>query len=239
VKCLTYMEEEWILCSPIMNVKLHKPLLPTGKNRYAIGCIIIFITLDELFSGSHTLLKQGYSPMAVRFFILQAHYRGTLDFSNEALLAAEKGFMRLIQAPDNLAKIIPSSESTVNIADIKNACHDAMNDDMNTPVAIASLFDTVKMINLLREGKEKITAEDLSDLSSFMHTFITDVLGLSKQESGPDTEKTAQLMDTILKIRQEAKERKDFQVSDRIREELQKIGIEIRDVKDGTEWRWG
>ena len=197
-----------------------------------------FITLDELFAGNHKLLDRAYSPMTIRFFILQAHYRGTLDFSNEALGAAEKGLQRLMEAPDNLEKIKPSPHSTVDIHSVRKTFCDAMNDDLNSPVAIASLFDAVRMINLLREGKEQISESDLLELSSFMNTFITDVLGFSKEDTGRDAEKTGQVIEAVLKIRQEAKERKDFPVSDRIREELQKIGVEIKDGKTGAEWKW-
>jgi len=197
-----------------------------------------FITLDELFSGSHKLLDKAYSPMTVRFFILQAHYRGTLDFSNDALLAAEKGLQRLTEAIENLTRITPAGKSTVDITRIKKACIEAMDDDLNSPAAIASLFEAVKMINILREGKQQISEADLSDLSSFFNTFIFDVLGLAKDDADHDTEKTTLLVEAILKIRQGAKEKKDFTLSDQIREELQKIGIEIRDVKEGTEWKW-
>lgn len=197
-----------------------------------------FITLDELFSGSHKILSKKYSPMTIRFFILQAHYRGTLDFSNEALLAAEKGFSRLMEALGNIPKIIPSPHSTLNISEVEKACRSALNDDLNSPAAIAELFEAVKIINLLREGKERLTADDLSELSSFMNTFINDVLGLTKETTDTAGGKTNQLIETILAIRQEAKERKDFLTSDQIRAELQKIGLIVKDVKDGYEWKW-
>jgi len=197
-----------------------------------------FITLDELFSGSHKILTKAYSPMTIRFFILQAHYRGTLDFSNEALQAAEKGLQRLMEATDTINRIKESPQSTVNITEIKDQCYNAMSDDLNTPGAIAILFDTVRIINLLKEGKEKISADDLSELSSFMNSFIYDILGLRKETSGQDNDRTSKLVDMILTFRQEAKEKKDFATSDRIREQLQKIGIEVKDGKEGMEWRW-
>ncbi len=197
-----------------------------------------FITLEELFSGSHKLLDKSYSPMTIRFFILQAHYRGTLDFSNNALQAAERGLARLTGSLQNLKKVVPSSHSTINVNELKSSCHNAMNDDLNSPAAIASLFDTVKIINLLREGKEFINENDLSELYSFMYNFITDVLGLEIENKDENVNKSDNLVEMILNIRKEAKERSDFQLSDQIRNELEKIGIIVKDLKNGFEWKW-
>ena len=197
-----------------------------------------FITLEELFSGTHKLLEKSYSPMTIRFFILQAHYRGTLDFSNNALQAAEKGLARLMDAMQNLNKINPSSNSSININELKKSCCNAMNDDLNSPSAIATLFDAVKSINLIREGKEHITETDLSELSSFMQIFVKDVLGLKIDQKGDKADKADLLVEMILNIRKEAKERKDFRLSDQIRNELEKTGVIVKDLKNGVEWKW-
>ncbi|MBN2261882.1 MAG: cysteine--tRNA ligase, partial [Prolixibacteraceae bacterium] len=137
-----------------------------------------FITLDQFFSGSHPMLEKAYSPMTIRFFILQAHYRSTLDFSNEALQAAEKGLERLLKATASIDKIEPSEQSTINFADLEKACYDAMNDDFNSPIAIANLFDGVRIINSLLDGKEQISSADLEQLKSFFNSFVFDILGL-------------------------------------------------------------
>ncbi|HPD95384.1 MAG: cysteine--tRNA ligase [Bacteroidales bacterium] len=197
-----------------------------------------FITLEELFTGKHKLLEQAYSPMTIRFFILQAHYRSTLDFSNDALKAAEKGLARLMTANRMLDRIKASDSSTVEISTLKDKVYEALNDDINSPIAIATLFDWVKTINLLAEGKEKITAESLEELQTFFRTIIFDVLGLvDEQTSGSKhAELTGNLINMLLNIRLEAKANKDFATSDKIRDELAKLGVVVRDRKDGFDW---
>ena len=133
---------------------------------------------NELFSGDHPLLERGYSPMTVRFFMAQSHYRSTLDFSNEALQAAEKGYKRLMESLSTLEKIEPATHSTVDVAELEEQCYDAMNDDFNSPILIATLFDAVRIINAARDKSESITASDLEQLKKMMHTFIFEVLGL-------------------------------------------------------------
>lgn len=196
-----------------------------------------FITLDELFSGSHKMLEKAYSPMTIRFFILQAHYRSTLDFSNEALQASEKGFQRLAEALENLGRITPSDSSTVNIDTIKDSFYEAMDDDLNSPIAIAALFEAVKMINLLREGREQITAADLEGLMEMMNLFVKNILGLIPETRESGSGLSEGLIEAILQLRKEARERKDFGMSDRLRDELMKLGVEIKDGKGGVEWR--
>lgn len=188
---------------------------------------------NELFSGNHELLEKGYSPMAVRFFMLQAHYRSTLDFSNEALQAAEKGLTRLFNASNKLSNINFHSSSTVQINDLREKLYEAMNEDFNTPMVIAHLFEGVKLINLLEEGKEKISAQDLDSFTKTFNTFLFEILGLKSEQTG-SAEKIDELMEIILQIRSEAKARKDFTSSDEIRERLKSIGIEIKDNKEGT-----
>ncbi|NLI23933.1 MAG: cysteine--tRNA ligase [Bacteroidales bacterium] len=196
-----------------------------------------FITLQELFSGRHPLLAKAYSPMTVRFFILQAHYRSTLDFSNEALQAAEKGLERLLLAMENLERISPSPSGTVDTSQLEAACREAMNDDLNTPVLIALLFEQVKVINQLLEGTASIDATHLENLKRVFRTYGQEILGLQAEKAGRTDDRLPALVDLVLRLRQEARQRKDFASSDRIRDALLKLGIEIKDTKQGTEWR--
>jgi cysteinyl-tRNA synthetase len=199
-----------------------------------------FITLDELFSGSHKLLQQAYSPMTIRFFILQAHYRSTLDFSNEALQAAEKGLDRLMKAMETLNKLTTSKISTVDVIQLKDRCYEAINDDLNSPILLSHLFDGVKYINSANEGIEKLNSTDIESLKSLFKTFVTDILGLkAESESSTDDKLTDDLIKMIVEIRQIAKDNKDFKTSDKIREELNKLGIIIKDKKDGADWEKG
>ena len=196
-----------------------------------------FITLEQLFSGTHLLLEQAYSPMTVRFFILQAHYRSTMDFSNEALKAAEKGYQRLMKAIITLGKLTPSENSTVNISELSRKCYDSMNDDLNTPVLLSHLFDGVKYINSVSDGSEKLNASDLQDLKDLYKNFVSGVLGLKDEAKETDDQKlSGDLINLIINLRQEAKERKEWGTSDRIRAELNRLGITVRDKKDSVEW---
>jgi cysteinyl-tRNA synthetase len=196
-----------------------------------------FITLDELFSGNNKLLKQAYSPMTIRFFVLQAHYRSTVDFSNEALQAAEKGLNRLIKGMETLNKLKPSETSTVVISKLKDRCYESINDDLNSPILLSHLFDGVKYINSANEGIEKLNSDDIETLKSLYNTFVTDILGLKDDSSEKSDEKfTGELVNMILNMRQDAKNRKDWTASDKIREDLNKLGINIKDRKNGADW---
>ncbi len=196
-----------------------------------------FITLDQLFSGDHPMLEQAYSPMTIRFFILQAHYRSTVDFSNEALQAAEKGLQRLFKGLETLAKLKPCESSTVDINDLKKKCYDAIDDDLNSPVLLSYLFEGVKYINQVNDGTEKLNADDLESLKNLLHTFVFDILGLDAgSESGGDEKLTAELMNIIIGLRQDARVKKDFATSDKIRDELKKAGVILKDKKEGVEW---
>lgn len=190
---------------------------------------------EELFTGNHPLLSKGFSPMTVRFFMLQAHYRSTLDFSNEALEAAEKGFKRLMNACALLDKLKPSDgESAFNIASLRKRCDEAMNDDFNSPVLIAELFEAVRIINSVHDTKAGISQTGIDDLRSLIHDFVYNVLGL-KEETGQTDDLTG-LMDFIIKLRIEAKTNKDYTLSDKIRIGLEQIGLQLKDSKDGTTW---
>lgn len=197
-----------------------------------------FITLNEFFTGSHKSLQQAYSPMTIRFFILQAQYRSTLDFSNEALQAAEKGLARLMAANRMLDRVKPSEKSTVDVSDLENKVYEAMNDDLNSPIAIAALFDWVRNINSLAEGKESITRQDLDRLRQTYRNITFDILGLADEQAdgSKNAELISSLIDMLLNMRLEAKARKDFTTSDKVRDELAKLGVTVRDRKDGFDW---
>ncbi len=197
-----------------------------------------FITLDELFTGTHEILEQAYSPMTIRFFILQAHYRSTINFSNEALQASEKGLERLMAAISTLNELTASEKSSVEIAPLKEKCFAALSDDLNSPIAIAHLFDGVKMINSIKAGNETISAADLDDLKSFYKTFVFDVLGLKEEQAAGsgDNHILAETMELLINLRKDAKTNKDWETADKIRDELNAIGIELKDTKDGAEW---
>jgi cysteinyl-tRNA synthetase len=194
-----------------------------------------FITLEEMFAGSHELLLRSYSPMTIRFFMLQAQYRSTLDFSNEALLAASLGLQKLMTAEKTLAGLKPSGSSTVDISAIAGRCYEAMSDDLNTPVAIAHLFDAVRIVNLVNDGNEKLTKEDISSLRELFRIFIHDIFGLRAEESAGN-DRLAGVLTLLLDMRQEAKARKEWSVSDRIRDRLSELGITVKDRKDGYDW---
>lgn len=187
----------------------------------------------ELFAGAHPLLDKGYSPMTVRFFMLQAHYRSTLDFSNEALQAAEKGFARLMNAVKLVSGLKASSTSSVNVADISAKVYAAMNDDFNTPIALSHLFEAVRVINSVHDGKETLNATDKQALEQLMHQFVFNILGL-KEEQTAGNDKMDGLMQMILQQRVDAKARKDYAASDLIRDKLKELGFEIKDGKEGT-----
>ena len=195
-----------------------------------------FITLDEFFTGSHPLLTQAYSPMTIRFFILQAHYRSTVDFSNEALQASEKGLARLMEAYERLQKIVPAAQSTIDVSGLRDRCEEAMCDDLNTPIVISHLFDACKAINTIADGKATIAAADLEELKATFKLFVEDILGLQTADSSTDNTAYKKAVDLLLEIRRQAKQNKDWATSDKIRNELTAIGFTIKDTKDGFEW---
>ncbi len=198
-----------------------------------------FIKLDELFSGNHPLLEKAYSPMTIRFFMLQAHYRSPLDFSNEALQAAEKGMERLMKAVALLDQIPVSDSSTIDVAALSTNCFAAMNDDMNTPILIAHLFDGVKLINSINDGKNKITHGDLETLRKLYHNFVFEILGLlpsGEAENEGSDQLLGDVVDLLLNLRMQAKLNKDWATSDKIRNSLTELGFVIKDTKEGFEW---
>ena len=188
----------------------------------------------ELFTGSHELLSRGYSPMSVRFFMLQAHYRSTLDFSNEALEASDKGFKRLSNACTLLEKLNPSQKSDIDLKSLTERCYAAMNDDFNSPVLIAELFEAVHIINSVYDGKTSASAADIEALKKLMDDFVIGVLGLKEESNQSDD--MGKLLDFIINLRSEAKVNKDYATSDKIRIGLNSIGIQLKDNKEGTTW---
>ena len=196
-----------------------------------------FITLEEFFSGNHQLLAQAYDPMTIRFFILQAHYRSTLDFSNEALQAAQKGLQRLMEAYGRMDKLAPGDKSDFNIAEWNEKCHEALNDDLNSPILISHLFEAVKWINSMVAGQATLTADNLKLFTQSMHLFVEEILGLKNSlDAKGGGEILKNVIDLLLNLRMEAKARKDWDTTDKIRNELQAMGVLVKDTKDGFEW---
>lgn len=200
-----------------------------------------FITLDEFFNGTHPMLTQAYSPMTIRFFILQAQYRSTLDFSNEALQASEKALQRMLDGYKRLQDLKPSESSTIDVAPLKGLCYQAMDDDLNTPIVISHLFEACRQINLVNDGKATATAADIDALKELFSIFLHDILGVSTDLQGANGDGDAlrpfeQAVDLLLEIRAESKAKKDWATSDLIRNRLTEMGFNIKDTKDGFEW---
>ena len=199
-----------------------------------------FIQLDEFFSGSHPLLEKAYDPMTIRFFMLQAHYRSPLDFSNEALQAAEKGLERLMNALSLLPNLKTAATSTQDVEQLRNNCYEALNDDLNSPILIAHLFDGTKMINSVNDGNATVTADDLLKLQQLYSGLVYDVLGLKPFSGNSDNSNNVlfgKMVALLLSLRQEAKMKKDWATSDQIRDQLTSLGFEIKDTKEGADWK--
>ena len=203
-----------------------------------------FITLEQFFTGNHETLQQAYSPMTIRFFILSAHYRGTVDFSNEALQAAQKGYERLMNAIEDLNRIQTAATSDENtkkfVAALRQKCYDAMNDDHMTPAIIPNLFEACHIVNLLIDHKAQISEEDLKELSETMRLFAFDILGLVNERGANNDAREAaygKVVDMVLDLRAKAKANKDWAVSDQIRDALAEAGFQVKDTKDGVTWK--
>ena len=203
-----------------------------------------FITLEQFFTGKHDTLSQAYSPMTIRFFILSAHYRGTVDFSNEALQAAEKGYERLMNGIEDLARIQPSAASDENtktfVAELRQKCYDAMNDDLMTPAVISNLFEACHLVNTIVDHKAQISADDLQELTDTMKLFAFDILGLQNERGANNDareEAYGKVVDMVLDLRAKAKAEKNWAVSDQIRDSLAAAGFQVKDTKDGVMWK--
>lgn len=220
-----------------VNYWMHTNMLTVNGTRMSKSAGNGFLP-GELFTGNHPLLEKGYQPMAVRFFMLQTHYRSTLDFSNDALQASEKGFERLMDSYKTLQSLQPSSSSSENIEAIQARCYEAMNDDFNTSVLIAHLFDAVRIINSANDKKLSLTQKDIDLLNKIYNDFVFDVLGLKQGEESAKLNTTFNtVMDLVLDIRKKAKTGKDFKLSDEIRDRLMSAGIQINDTKEGSVWK--
>jgi cysteinyl-tRNA synthetase len=221
-------------CNPV-NYWMHNNMITVDGKKMGKS-LGNFINLEEFFTGSHAKLERAYTPMTIRFFILQAHYRSTVDFSNSALQAAEKGFAKLMNAMETLEKLSASETSTYKVNELGGKCYAAMDDDFNTPILIAHLFDGVRIINSVKDGKESLSSSDLDKLKSIFNTFVTEILGFvsAKESSGNDL--TNEVMEVVLKLRANAKANKDFDSADLIREELNKLNIQVKDSREGSSW---
>ncbi len=203
-----------------------------------------FITLEQFFTGSHDSLEQAYSPMTIRFFILSAHYRSTVDFSNDALKASQKGLEKLLNGITNLERVTAAKESDAQVKEfvgkLRQRCYDAMNDDFQTQLVISYLFEACHVINTLLDHKASISADDLKELTDTMHLFSFDLLGL-KSEKGANNEAREEaygkVVDMVLDLRAKAKAAKDWATSDQIRDALAGAGFEVKDTKDGVTWK--
>lgn len=200
-----------------------------------------FITLAQFFSGDHPALDQAYSPMTIRFFILQAHYRGTVDFSNEALKAAEKAYERMMDGWHRLCELKPADTTTARLENYGERCAEAMNDDLNTPNVIATLFDACRIINQVNDGNATLTQGDIDELKRVFQTYLFDVLGVRDDAAGTgsntDLEPYRKAVDLLLDIRKTAKQNKDWATSDMIRNKMNEAGFDVKDTKDGFEWK--
>ena len=221
-------------CSPV-NYWMHNNMITVDGKKMGKS-LRNFINLEEFFTGNHAKLDRAYTPMTIRFFILQAHYRSTVDFSNAALQAAKKGFSKLMNALETLGKLSASENSTYNVNELEEKCYAAMDDDFNTPILIAHLFDGVRIINSVKDGKERLNIIDLEKMKSVFNTFVTDILGFVSEKKSSGNDLTKEIMELVLKLRENAKTNKDFDSADLIREELNKLNIQVKDSRDGSSW---
>jgi cysteinyl-tRNA synthetase len=220
--------------SPV-NVWMHANMLTLNGKKMAKSTGNNILP-EELFTGNNNVLSKPFSPTVAKFFMYQANYRSILDFSNDALIASEKGFNRLMEAFRSLEGLTVSNESSVNISDWRQSCYDAMNDDFNSPILIAQLFEGSKFINGLKAGAETISKDDLVVLKKTMHDFIFDVLGLedTASEGSDNNDKLTSAVELLIDIRNQARSNKDFATSDQIRDQLLAVGIQLKDGKEGT-----
>jgi cysteinyl-tRNA synthetase len=194
-----------------------------------------YILPNEIFSGENEILSKAFSPNVTRFFMLQAHYRSVLDFSNDAIVGSEKGFNRLMEGMELLDKLKTGSSSTLDILAWKKSCYEAMNDDFNTPILIAQLFEGIRFVNLINDGKETINENDLNELKATLNGFIFDVLGITNEQNANDNSgKLEGVVNLMIQMRNEARANKDFALSDQIRDQLLSVGIQLKDGKEGT-----
>jgi cysteinyl-tRNA synthetase len=216
-----------------VNYWIHTNMLEMNGQRMAKSTGNI-INPNELLSGDNDKMSKAYSPSVIRFFMAQSSYRSVLDLTDAGLLASEKGFYKLMEAINSLKLVSIGNSSTFDVKEWKQKCYNAMNDDFNTPILIAHLFEGVKVINQIKEGKASLTSEDLETLKTTMNSFVFDVLGLMNEAAQNNSEKINGVVELLIKLRKEARENKDWALSDQIRDELVEIGIQLKDGKEGT-----
>ena len=221
-------------CNPV-NYWMHNNMITVDGKKMGKS-LGNFINLEEFFNGTHDKLDRAYSPMTIRFFILQAHYRSTIDFSNVALQAAEKGLKKLMNAMETLQSLTSSDSSTYDVSGLEKKCYESINDDFNTPIVIAHLFDGVRIINSVKDGKESLKSSDVEKLKSIFNIFVNDILGLVATKQGSGKDLTNEIMELVLQLRGNAKKNKDFNTADLIRDKLDKVGIKIKDSREGSSW---
>jgi cysteinyl-tRNA synthetase len=223
-------------CKSPANYWMHTNMLTVNGQKMSKSLGNSFLPM-ELFTGNHPLLTKGFSPMAVRFFMMQTHYRSTLDFSNEALTASEKAYTRLMDSYKTLQTLKASTTSSEDITALERECYNAMNDDFNTPVLIANLFEAIRIINSTNDKKASLTQADIDLLNNIYQHFVFDVMGLKKEEeTGKANTALEGIMELVLDLRNKAKANKDFVTSDEIRNKLTAANIQIKDSKEGTTW---
>ncbi len=220
-------------CSPA-NYWMHANMLEVNGQKMSKSFNNYFLPL-EIVEGTTKIFEKPFSPNVIRFSMMQAHYRSTMDMSNDSMLASEKGLNRLLDAVNNLSKLVGSNASSIGVAGMVSSFYTAMNDDFNTPILIANLFEAVKYINSCKDGKSSVSSADLETLKKEMSIFVYDVLGL-KNESNVSDDRLTPVMDLVLELRDNARTNKDWTTSDQIRDGLAKAGIVVKDGKEGTEW---
>ena len=219
--------------SPV-NYWMHTNMLTMNGQRMSKSTGNYILPL-ELIEGKNDFFEKEFHPSIVRFCFLQAHYRSVLDISNDAMVASEKGFNRLMEGIEVLKSIQPSANSTIDISSWRKNCYDAMNDDFNTPILIANLFEGIRFVNIVNDGKETLNKEDLDLLSTTLNEFIFDVLGIKNEKAtANNSDKLASVIEMLIGMRNEARANKNFALSDQIRDELLALGIQLKDGKEGT-----
>lgn len=220
-------------CNPA-NIWMHANMLNVNGQKMSKSFGNFFLPM-EIIEGTTDIFDKAYSANVVRFFMMQAHYRSTIDVSADALTASEKGYHRLKEALALLSKLKTAENSSASVRQLIQSLYDAMNDDFNAPILIAKLFDVVTFINKVNDGTESITPEDLKLITQETESFVYDVLGLSLEEAGSN-ERLSPVMELVLELRAKARENKDWTTSDQIRDALAKAGIIVKDSKEGTNW---
>ncbi|MEC8830364.1 MAG: DALR domain-containing protein, partial [Bacteroidota bacterium] len=232
-ECEIAQAKAWNDCSPV-NYWVHANMLTLNGQKMAKSTGNNILP-SEILSGNTNQLSKGFSPSVVRFFMMQAHYRSILDFSNDALLASEKGFLKLMDALNTLMNLTPSNAATnFDVSNWKQRCYDAMNDDFNTPILISEIFNAVKYINQIKDGSNSINAENLKTLKATLNGFVFEVLGLQENTNSNSDKKLTEIIEILIALRKQARDQKNFGLSDQIRDQLAEIDIQLKDGKNGT-----